>query len=88
MTFLSRDPFQERNVQSLNTLQEQYLNTAKDYRSREILIKLRKITQAIDLHSKYLLKTVGMTSPQLVILHELSAHEALSVSELSKSVSL
>lgn len=76
------------NFQFLNSYQEQYLNTAKDYRSKEILIKLRKITQAIDLHSKYLLKTVGMTSPQLVILHELSAHEALSVSDLSKSISL
>jgi DNA-binding MarR family transcriptional regulator len=56
--------------------------------SRELLIGLRKITQAIDLHSRYLLKTVGITSPQLVILHELSRFESLSVSELSKLVSL
>ncbi len=57
-------------------------------RSKELLIGLRKITQAIDLHSKYLLKTVGITSPQLVILNELSHYESLSVSELSRSVSL
>lgn len=56
--------------------------------SRELLIGLRKITQAIDLHSRYLLKTVGLTSPQLVILHELSRFKSLSVSELSKLVSL
>lgn len=57
-------------------------------RSKELLIGLRKITQAIDLHSKHLLKTVGITSPQLVILQELAQYESLSVSELSKSVSL
>lgn len=61
---------------------------AKDQRSKELLIGLRKITQAIDLHSKYLSKTYGMTGPQLVILQELSRCESLSVSELSKSVSL
>jgi len=64
------------------------LNNKKTHYSRELLIGLRKITQAIDLHSRYLLKTVGITSPQLVILHELSHFESLSVSELSKLVSL
>lgn len=57
-------------------------------RSKELLTGLRKITQAIDLHSKYLFKTVGITSPQLVILQELSNFESLSVSDLSKAVSL
>jgi len=64
------------------------LNDKKNQRSKELLIGLRKITQAIDLHSKHLLKTAGITSPQLVILHELSRFQSLSVSELSKSVSL
>ena len=59
-----------------------------DQYSKELLISLRKITQAIDLHSKHLQKTVGITSPQLVILQELAHHESLSVSELSKLVSL
>lgn len=60
----------------------------RTYYSRELLIGLRKITQAIDLHSRYLFKTVGITSPQLVILHELSHFESLSVSELSSLISL
>ena len=64
------------------------LNNSQDQRSKELLIGLRKITQAIDLHSKYLLKTVGITSPQLVILQQLSHFESLAVSELSKLVSL
>jgi DNA-binding MarR family transcriptional regulator len=61
---------------------------AKDIRSKELLIGLRKITQAIDLHSKYLSKTYGMTGPQLVLLQELADCESQSISELSKSVAL
>ena len=64
------------------------LNKTRTNHSRELLIGLRKITQAIDLHSRHLLKTVGITSPQLVILYELSQFKSLSVSELSRLVSL
>ncbi len=64
------------------------MNNNSGQYSKELLISLRKITQAIDLHSKHLQKTVGITSPQLVILQELAHHESLSVSELSKLVSL
>ncbi len=67
---------------------ENGLNNDTSQRSKELLIGLRKITQAIDLHSKYLFKTAGITSPQLVILQALSHFDSLSVSELSKSVSL
>lgn len=64
------------------------MDNTQDHRSKEMLIGLRKITQAIDLHSKFLHKTVGLTGPQLVILQELSNLSSLSVSELSKSISL
>lgn len=64
------------------------LNNNQNQRSKELLIGLRKITQAIDLHSKFLLKTVGITSPQLVILQQLSHFDSLAVSEISKLVSL
>lgn len=64
------------------------LENIQEQRSKELLIALRKITQAIDLHSKHLFKTVGITSPQLVILQVLSAYKSLSVSELSQRVSL
>lgn len=57
-------------------------------RNRELLIGLRKITQAIDLHSKHLLKTAGITSPQLVILQELADCASLTTSELAKAVAL
>lgn len=67
---------------------EEILDNTQAHRSKEILIGLRKITQAIELQSKFLHKTVGLTGPQLVILQELSIHSSLSVSELSKSISL
>lgn len=57
-------------------------------RSKELLIGLRKITQAIDLHSKHLLKIAGITSPQLVILQELVDSISLTTSELAKAISL
>ncbi|MFV0436884.1 MAG: MarR family winged helix-turn-helix transcriptional regulator [Desulfopila sp.] len=67
---------------------EQNASSRRSQRSKELLIGIRKITQAIDLHSKYLFKTTGITSPQLVILQELALVESLSVSEISQSVSL
>ncbi len=56
--------------------------------SKEVLIALRRIMQAIDLHSKSLVKKYGITGPQLVILQELSGHKEISVGELAKTVSL
>ena len=56
-------------------------------RCRELLILLRKITQAVDLHSKYLNKNFGLTGPQLILLQELSNGE-VTVSELARRISL
>ncbi len=55
---------------------------------REVLISLRRITQAIDLHSKRLIREYGITGPQLVILEEVSNHDEISVSELARAISL
>ncbi|MDM8550235.1 MarR family winged helix-turn-helix transcriptional regulator [Desulfobacterales bacterium HSG2] len=54
----------------------------------EVLIAIRKIIQSIDLHSRYLVRQVGLTGPQLVILQELSKLGEVSVGELSKAISL
>jgi DNA-binding MarR family transcriptional regulator len=56
-------------------------------RCQELLNLLRKITQAVDLHSKYLNKHFGLTGPQLGILQELSGGEK-TVSELARAISL
>lgn len=60
------------------------VNTA---RCRELLELLRKITQAVDLHSKYLDKHFGLTGPQLSVIQQLTKGE-MSVSQLARKVSL
>ena len=54
----------------------------------DILVSLRKITQAIDLHSRSLSRKYGLTGPQLIILQEISNNEQLSVTGLGRIVSL
>ena len=56
--------------------------------SDNVLIAIRKIIQAIDLNSKKLVKQVGLTGPQLVILQEISRLGTVSVGEVAKNVSL
>ena len=54
----------------------------------EVLINIRKIIQMIDLHSRYLVKEVGLTGPQLTILNEVSRQGDMSTGELAKAISL
>jgi DNA-binding MarR family transcriptional regulator len=63
------------------------INT-NDERCRNLLIALRKMIQAIDQHSINLKKNFGLTGPQLILLQSISAHDKISVTQLSKNVSL
>ncbi|WP_373498475.1 MarR family winged helix-turn-helix transcriptional regulator [Desulfococcus sp.] len=54
----------------------------------QVLLAIRQITQAIDLHSRYLSKHYGLTGPQLVILKELGKHGEMSVGEVARAISL
>ena len=63
------------------------MDPVSDMRCRELLGLLRKISQAVDLHSKYLNKNFGLTGPQLVMLQEF-AHGELTVSGLARRISL
>lgn len=55
---------------------------------KSVLIALRRIIRATDLHSRYLVKQSGLTMPQLVLMQTLSEHDQCSVSELAKLVNL
>lgn len=59
-----------------------------DQRCQNLLIALRKIIQAIDQHSIQLKKKFGLTGPQLIILQSVLTNERISVTQLSKNVSL
>jgi DNA-binding MarR family transcriptional regulator len=54
----------------------------------DVLIALRRITRAIDLQSKRLMKKTGVTAPQLVVMQTLKRQGQLSPSALAKAVSL
>ncbi|WP_372865195.1 MarR family winged helix-turn-helix transcriptional regulator [Spongiibacter sp.] len=54
----------------------------------EVLIALRRVTRAVDLHSKHLMKTSGLTAPQMLILQTLRDHGDAIISDVAKQVSL
>jgi DNA-binding MarR family transcriptional regulator len=64
------------------------MSNTNDERCRNLLIALRKMIQAIDRHSTNLKKKFGLTGPQLILLQSISAHDKISVTQLSKDVSL
>lgn len=61
---------------------------ASDSTSLQVLGTLRQIIRAIDLHSRHLSKSFGLTGPQLVIVRELHREGALTIGELARRVSL
>ncbi|WP_417608720.1 MarR family winged helix-turn-helix transcriptional regulator [Parasphingorhabdus sp.] len=56
--------------------------------SNALLVALRQINRAIDLHSKKLEKETGQTTPQLLLLKELAKHGRAKPSVVAKSVHL
>lgn len=54
----------------------------------ELLIAIRRIMRAIDLHSKKLVKKSGLTVPQLLVMQSLRTHGKVSVSAIAKDVLL
>jgi len=56
--------------------------------SDSVMIALRKIIQAIDTNSKQLVKRVGLTGPQLVILQEITRMGEVTAGEIAQAVSL
>jgi DNA-binding MarR family transcriptional regulator len=54
----------------------------------EVLVSLRRIIRATDLHSKYLAKTTGLTAPQILLLQAIRDHGKVTIGELATIVSL
>ena len=57
-------------------------------RCQTLLISIRKIIQAVDIHSRKLNKKFGLTGPQLIVLQEISSHGQISITPLSRATSL
>ncbi|MFH1741916.1 MAG: GNAT family N-acetyltransferase [bacterium] len=54
----------------------------------QVLVGLRRIMRAVDLHSRKLMQKYDMTVPQLIVLREITRHGEVSIGELTKRVSL
>ncbi|WP_460233523.1 MarR family winged helix-turn-helix transcriptional regulator [Aurantivibrio plasticivorans] len=57
-------------------------------RIEEVLIALRRVIRATDLHSKHLAKTTGLTAPQILILQVIREKQEVTIGELASAVSL
>ena len=54
----------------------------------QVLVALRRIIRAIDLHSRLLVQQHGITGPQLIVLREIATTGLISAGDLAKRVSL
>lgn len=63
------------------------LDFEQDIQGR-ILVALRRIVRAIDLHSRRLVQDFGLTGPQIIVLRELVQREKMYAADLARVVSL
>lgn len=55
---------------------------------QDVLIALRRLIRAADIHSKRLVKTAGLTAPQLLLMQAIRDMGDVTVGELAKQVNL
>ncbi|MEQ8856265.1 MarR family transcriptional regulator [Gimesia sp.] len=54
----------------------------------QVIVALRRITRAIDLHSRNLMQEIGLTAPQLAALQMIARRQPITVGALAKSIHL
>ena len=54
----------------------------------ELLVSLRKVIRAIDLHSKHLNKSSGLTGPQLLIMQEVGRVKGITSGIIAQNINL
>ena len=54
----------------------------------QVLLALRRITRAIDIHSRKLVQVFGLTGPQLIVLQEIVRNKESSLTRLARAVKL
>jgi len=63
-------------------------NAAELTTSDEVLIAVRRIIRATDIHSRRLARTAGLTTPQLMVLQAIDSLGSVAIARLSEHVSL
>ena len=54
----------------------------------ELLVSIRKVIRAIDLHSRKLNKEAGLTGPQLLILQQIGQTQGIKAAQVAKNINL
>lgn len=54
----------------------------------DVLVALRRVIRATDLHSKHLAKTTGLTAPQILLLQTIRNKGKVTIGELANEISL
>lgn len=57
-------------------------------KDEELLVALRRIIRAIDMRSRQLNKEVGLTGPQLLVLHKVGKQSGIMVREIADEITL
>jgi DNA-binding MarR family transcriptional regulator len=60
----------------------------RDPQIEAVLVALRRVMRATDLHSRELVRTTGLTSPQLLLLQTIEQMGKVGVGELAQEISL
>lgn len=55
---------------------------------KEVLVALRRVIRATDLHSRHLARTTGLTAPQILLLQAIRDMGQVTIGELAREVSL
>lgn len=54
----------------------------------DVLVSIRRVIRATDLHSKHLVKTSGLTAPQILVLQSIKDAEPVTIGLIAKKISL
>lgn len=54
----------------------------------EVLVALRRVIRATDLHSKQLSKTSGLTAPQILLLNAIRNNDEVTIGKIANDISL
>lgn len=71
------------NASAKSLYRETLLNSIE-----EVLVALRRVIRATDLHSKHLAKTTGLTAPQILLLQTIRDKGEVTIGELASEMSL
>ncbi len=57
-------------------------------KAEDVLIALRRVIRATDIHSRHLAKTIGLTAPQIVLLQSIQSNKFMTISDIARDMSV